>query len=286
MNDAGSIQGDLFALDSPLLTEVRGERSLMAFPFFALSKGKWTKPLAYKTDTVSIEIVATSKGVATIYDKEVLLYIASLMVAKLEAGVGVSQDFYFTAHDLFRVTGVNGSARSYARLSDALERLQGTQIKTNIEAGGEGQAGFFSWLSEAQLHYTKTKTGDKRLKAVKVRLCDWLYRAILRDRRVLDYAPSYFQLGPIERRLYEVARSACVHGAIDVDLDELRLQLGYQSSLKHFRYELKRIADENSIPGFTFDLLEHAATSEKGRSRRNAGAGRVKITPRPLLASA
>jgi len=286
MNDAGSIQGDLFALDSPLLTEVRGERSLMAFPFFALSKGKWTKPLAYKTDTVSIEIVATSKGVATIYDKEVLLYIASLMVAKLEAGVGVSQDCYFTAHDLFRVTGVNGSARSYARLSDALERLQGTQIKTNIEAGGAGPAGFFSWLSEAQLHYTKTKTGDKRLKAVKVRLCDWLYRAILRDRRVLDYAPSYFQLGPIERRLYEVARSACVHGAVDVDLDELRLQLGYQSSLKHFRYELKRIADENSIPGFTFDLLEHAATSEKGRSRRNAGAGRVKITPRPLLASA
>src|SRR3546814_19872220 len=56
MNDAGSIQGDLFALDSPLLTEVRGERSLMAFPFFALSKGKWTKTLAYKTDTVSIEI--------------------------------------------------------------------------------------------------------------------------------------------------------------------------------------------------------------------------------------
>lgn len=286
MNDAASIQGDLFALDSPLLTEVRGERSLMAFPFFALSKGKWTKPLAYKTDAVSIEIVATAKGVATIYDKEVLLYIASLMVAKLEAGVGVSQDFYFTAHDLFRVTGVNGSARSYARLSDALERLQGTQIKTNIEAGGEGQAGFFSWLSEAQLHYTKTKTGDKRLKAVKVRLCDWLYRAILRDRRVLDYAPTYFQLGPIERRLYEVARSACVHGAVDVDLDELRLQLGYQSSLKHFRYELKRIADEDSIPGFTFDLLENTATPEKGRSRRNAGAGRVKITPRPLLASA
>ena len=266
MNDAASIQGDLFALDSPLLTEVRGERSLMAFPFFALSKGKWTKPLAYKTDAVSIEIVATAKGVATIYDKEVLLYIASLMVAKLEAGVGVSQDFYFT--------------------SDALERLQGTQIKTNIEAGGEGQAGFFSWLSEAQLHYTKTKTGDKRLKAVKVRLCDWLYRAILRDRRVLDYAPTYFQLGPIERRLYEVARSACVHGAVDVDLDELRLQLGYQSSLKHFRYELKRIADEDSIPGFTFDLLENTATPEKGRSRRNAGAGRVKITPRPLLASA
>lgn len=282
----GTPQGELFKLDSPLVGEIRGERSLMAFPFFALSKNAWMKPLAYATPTVSIEVRPSARGVATIYDKEIVLYIASLMASKIDEGAAVSQDFTFTAHDLFSVTGSNHSARSYSRLADALERLQGTQIKTNIEAGGEGQAGFFSWLSEAQLHYTKTKTGDKRLKAVKVRLCDWLYRAILRDRRVLDYAPSYFQLGPIERRLYEVARSACVHGAVDVDLDELRLQLGYQSSLKHFRYELKRIADENSIPGFTFDLLEHVATSEKGRSRRNAGAGRVKITPRPLLAGA
>jgi plasmid replication initiation protein len=273
-------QGDLFSLDSPLLKEVRGERSLMAFPFFALSKGKWTKPLAYKTDTVSIEIVATAKGVATIYDKEVLLYIASLMVAKLEAGVDVSQDFYFTAHDLFRVTGVNGSARSYTRLSDALERLQGTQIKTNIEAGGEGQAGFFSWLSEAQLTYTKTRTGDKRLKAVKVRLCDWLYRAIQRDRRVLAYAPSYFQLGPIERRLYEIARSTCGDGAVEVEIEELRLQLGYQSPLKSFRFEMKRIADENTIPDFMFELLESSPVSV---GRRKISATRVRITPTPAL---
>ena len=286
MSQEQSVQGDLFAFDSPLLTEVRGERSLMAFPFFALSKSKWTKPLEYKTDAVTIEIVCTPKGVATIYDKEVLLYIASLMVAKLDAGEQVSQDFFFTAHDLFRVTGVSGSSRSYARLSDALERLQGTQIKTNIEAGGEGQAGFFSWLSDAQLHYTKTSKGDKRPKAIKVRLCDWLYRAILRDRRVLDYDPTYFQLGPIERRLYEVARSACGHGPIEVELEELRLQAGYQSSLKHFRYELKRIADESTIPGFLFDLVDRSDVTGTTRSRKNAGAARVKITPKLLLQNA
>lgn len=286
MSAASTIQGDLFALDSPLLTEVHGEQSLMAFPFFALSKGKWTKPLTYKTESVSIEIGPGPRGVATIYDKEVLLYIASLMVAKLDVGEKASQDFYFTAHDLFRVTGVNGSARSYSRLSDALERLQGTQIKTNIEAGGEGQAGFFSWLSEAQLHYTKTKTGDKRLKAVKVRLCDWLYRAILRDRRVLDYAPTYFQLGPVERRLYEVARSACLDGAIEVDLDDLRLQLGYQSSLKQFKYVLKGIADDNAIPGFSFNLSDNPPAPKEGRSRRTIGATVVRITPQPLLPSA
>lgn len=279
-------QSDLFILDSPLLTEVRGEQSLMAYPFFALTKTAWKKALIYKTDAVSIEIGPGPRGVATIYDKEVLLYIASLLVSKLDAGETVSQDFYFTAHDLFRVTGVSGSARSYSRLSDALERLQGTQIKTNIEAGGEGQAGFFSWLSEAQLHYSKTKTGDKRLKGVKVRLCDWLYRAILRDRRVLEYSPIYFQLGPVERRLYEVARYTCQGGSVQVDLDDLRLQLGYQNSLKHFRHVMKGIVDANTIPDYHIVMGGSTYSIASGGSRRSTGAATVTITPKSALPGA
>jgi hypothetical protein len=39
---AGSvIVRDLFTLDSPLHGEIHGKRSLMAFPFFALSKNAW-----------------------------------------------------------------------------------------------------------------------------------------------------------------------------------------------------------------------------------------------------
>jgi hypothetical protein len=81
------------------------------------------------------------------------------------------------------------------------------------------------------------------------------------------YDPTYFQLGPIERRLYEVARSACGHGPIEVELEELRLQTGYQSSLKHFRYEVKRVADENSIPGFLFDLVDRAEAAGATRAK-------------------
>lgn len=283
-------QSDLFVLDSPLMSEVRGERSLMAFPFFALSKGKWTKTLSYKTDTVSIEIVPTAKGVATIYDKEIVLYIASLMVAKLEAGEEVSQDFYFTAHDLFSVTGNNPSARSYTRLSQALERLQGTQIKTNIEAGGEGEEGYFSWLSEAKLYYTKNGEGarEKRLKAVRVRLCDWLFRAILRDRQVMDYAPAYFRLGPVERRLYEIARSACSDGSHELSLEELRLQLGYQNSLAHFRHALKAILEADAIPDYRVTLFDAPPSGVKATPRpgRKTGYCHVLIQPKaPKLLS-
>lgn len=283
MTNRKPAQTEMFVLDSPLLTEVRGELSLMAYPFFALTKSAWKKPLYYKTDTVSIEIGPGPRGVATIYDKEVLLYIASLLVEKMDAGQTVAQDFYFTANDLFQVTYVNNSARSYARLSDALERLQGTQIKTNIEAGGEGQTGFFSWLSEAQLLYAKTGDGEKRLKGVKVRLCDWLYRAILRDRRVLEYSREYFQLGPIERRLYEVARSARESGSFQIGLDDLRQQLGYQNSLKHFRHAMKAIVEANAIPDYHIAMSDETVPTAPNSKRKPRLLDIVVISPKLAL---
>lgn len=281
-------QGELFRLDSPLTGEIRGERSLMAFPFFALSKNAWMKPLAYATPTVSIEVRPSARGVATIYDKEIVLYIASLMALKMDAGKQVSQDFIFTAHDLFSVTGSNHSARSYGRLADALERLQGTQIKTNIEAGGEGEDGFFSWLSEARLQYARSGKGEKRLKAVKVRLCDWLFRAILRDRQVLDYASTYFQLGPIERRIYEVARSTCVDDEpLEMDLQTLKLQIGFQNPLSNFRIAMRQIAAANTIPDYDIRLIEDAPAVEADGPRkagRKPAKARVIITRRAPLA--
>lgn len=285
-------QGELFRLDSPLTGEIRGERSLMAFPFFALSKNAWMKPLAYSTPTVSIEVRPSARGVATIYDKEIVLYIASLMALKIEAGKQVSQDFTFTAHDLFSVTGSNHSARTYTRLADALERLQGTQIKTNIEAGGEGEEGFFSWLSEARLQYARSGKGEKRLKAVKVRLCDWLFRAILRDRQVLDYASTYFQLGPIERRIYEVARSTCVRGEpLEMDLQMLKLQIGFQNPLSNFRIAMRQIAAANTIPDYDIVLIEDAPAPVDAdaiqdgprKAGRKPASARVIITRRALL---
>lgn len=280
-------QGELFLLDSPLYGEIRGERSLMAFPFFALSKNAWMKPLSYQTDTVTIEVRPSASGVATIYDKEIVLYIASLMAAKLEAGEDVAQDFVFTAHDLFSVTGSNHSARSYGRLSEALERLQGTQIKTNIEAGGEGEEGFFSWLSEAKLHYNKTRAGERRLKAVKVRLCDWLFRAILLDRHVLDYAAAYFQLGPIERRIYEVARSTGDGDGFEIDLATFRLQIGYQNPLANFRAALRQIAGADTIPDYRLELIETVtdpdAVVDTVKRGRKSNPVKVVITRRPGL---
>ena len=280
-----SSQGDLFVFDSPLHGDVRGERSIMAFPFFALTKMAQMKPIEYRSENVSIEVRPSQKGVATIYDKEVVLYIASLMIAKLRDGEPAGQDFTFTAHDFFRVTGTSQSARSYDRLSGALERLQGTQIRTNIETGGEGEEGFFSWLSEANLKYMRRPGGEKRLKAVRVRLCDWLYRAIKMDQRILSYHHDYFSLGPIERRIYELARSHCGEDAPwEVDIEVLRRQVGSSDTAPRFKHALKGIAEADELPEYQIALCDEVVMPRAGaprRSGRREVRTKVLITPCP-----
>lgn len=265
------LQTELDLLDSPLTGKVKGERSIMEFPFFHLAKGRRMQPIVYQDDRVAIEVNPSSIGVATIYDKEVLLYIASLMVEKMNRGERPEQDFVFTGHDFLRVVGANRSARSYERIAKALERLQGTQIKTNIEAGGEGEDGFFSWVSEAKVQYARSANGEKRLKAIKVRLCDWLYRAILKDLRILTYDRGYFSLSPIERRLYELARSHCGNQPrFIIGLEKLRRRVGCEDTLAKFRRTLAKVESEDNIPEYRVAMARNPS-SESMRALRADG---------------
>ncbi|WP_081871670.1 replication initiator protein A [Parvularcula oceani] len=244
-------------LDSPLHGKVKGERSVMAFPFFALSKGRRMQPITYQDEHVTIEVRPSQTGCATIYDKEILLYIASLLVAQMRRCETPSQEYAFTAHDFLRVIGGNRSARSYSRIQGALERLQGTQIKTNIEAGGEGEDGYFSWVSEAKMSYSKDANGKKRLTAVKVRLCDWLYRALIKDQKILTYDLSYFSLSPIERRLYEIARVHCGQQRFfHVGLEKLQRKVGSEDRTAKFKAALRDVCDRQSIPEYDVQIVE------------------------------
>jgi len=124
---------------------------------------------------------------------------------------------------------------------------------------------------------------------------------------VLDYAHAYFQLGPIERRIYEVARAsgaqmmagredeertaatgegAAEDGTLDLDLATFRLQVGYQNPLANFRAALRGIAGSDAIPGYRVELVETVGNPDAGEGAPRAGRGRrsnptrVVITPR------
>jgi plasmid replication initiation protein len=248
-----------FLLDSPLLGKVKNDRTMMVWNFFALSKERVTELPLFRDDQlgVRIEVVGTKYGVATVYDKEVLIYIASLMQDKLNRGEMVNQRFTFTAHDYFRVCKIMPGGRAYERLAGALERLQGTQIRTNIETGGEGSDKWFSWLKDAQTDYRIDPiSGDKMLKSVTVELCDWLYRAILKDGRMLTYSERYFDLAPLERRLYEIARAHCgSQGGFRMNIEKLRRRVGASMQLKRFKLRLLELqGQKNCLPDYYFVL--------------------------------
>ncbi|HYE51628.1 MAG TPA: replication initiator protein A, partial [Azospirillaceae bacterium] len=239
-----TMQALLPGLDSPLIGSVKNERAIMVYPFFNLSAvDKKTELPVYDDGRVRIEVKGTKSGVATIYDAEFVIYVASLMVDKMNRGLPVTQSFSFSGHDFFRVTGVSVGGKNYERFEGALDRLQGTQIKTNIETGGEGTDEWFSWCKTAKVEYRKNAKGEKIIKRITVELCDWLYRAILKDNRMLTYDPVYFKLPPLEKRLYEMARAHCGNQAgFKIGLEKLRMRVGSDLALKDFKSRLVKIA--------------------------------------------
>ncbi len=253
----------LVLLDSPLTGDVKSEKSIMDFPFFDLSRhGKRREPITYDDGRIFVEVRAGASGMATIYDKDLLLYAASLMWEKLESGETPGREFTFAAHDFMRVAGRDTSSRSYDNISKMVARLQGTQIRTNIEAGGVGEDGFFSWLESARIVYRRNAAGRKVMQAMRITICEWLHRALLSERG-LTYHPRYFELPPLQRRIYDIARSYCAESRLwACDLERFRLKVGYAGVLKRFRWELARIAEGSRVPEYRLDLISDRGSSD------------------------
>jgi plasmid replication initiation protein len=260
--------------DSPLDGAVSGQTDLMAYPFFGLSKTPSKRAIRFVEGAVTLEVRPSDRGVATIYDKEVLIYLASLAMDRLEREETFDGVLTFTAYDFFKLAGLSSaSGKNYQRIAASLDRLQGTQVRTTIETGGVGIDGWFSWISEAHVIYTRDSKGQKRARAFRVRVADWLVRAIVADGSVLTYERSYFRLNAVERRVYEIARAGCHRGEpIEIGLNTLRQRVGVTSPLKKFRQLLAQIVEKDDLPSYRVIILDEQKTP--------LGRIRVRLEPR------
>ena len=75
-------QIDLF-VESLVAAPLRDDRATMEFPFFALQKRPLLTPITYQDGNVSIRISPGERGIATIWDKDVLIYLSSLINSKI-----------------------------------------------------------------------------------------------------------------------------------------------------------------------------------------------------------
>ncbi|MCI0754806.1 replication initiator protein A [Teichococcus vastitatis] len=244
------------ATDSPLVGKVKGDRNTMVYNFFSLRREKETELPRYDDGETWIEVVGTKHGVASIWDKELLVYSASLIADKINRGESPVPRISFTAHDFFVTTGSATGGSAYERLEESLARLKSTFVRTNIETGGEGEDRGFGWLDEYRILYRRGRDGSKQMRAVELTLCAWLFRAIVQDKHFLTYSPKYFELPPVAKRLYEIARSGPPSG-FRMNLTKLRARVGTAQDLRRFKAEISAYSmHKRSLPDYGIALID------------------------------
>ena len=107
----------------------------MEHPLFSLATRPDRRVLDYEHNGAQITVTPSVKGLATIHDKDILIFCISQLMAAINAGRAVSRTLQLKAHDLLVATNRETSGDAYRRLREAFERLAGTRITTNIVTG-------------------------------------------------------------------------------------------------------------------------------------------------------
>jgi plasmid replication initiation protein len=95
----------------------------MEHPFFALSKKPDPTIRRYEHNGNWLEIVPSVKGLATIYDKDILIYCISQIMEKLKCKEAVGPRVRITSYDLLVFTNRGTSGPEYDGLVKAIDRL-------------------------------------------------------------------------------------------------------------------------------------------------------------------
>ena len=225
----------------------------MEHPFYSLSKKPDTAIKRYEHNGNWLEIIPSVKGHATIYDKDILIYCISQIMAKIKQGLEISKRVRINSHELLKFTNRGTSGRDYQAFYESILRLAGTKITTNIRAGDEEIQDTFGLVNAASIRKKHGLGG--RLLWIEIELSDWVFNAV-KAKEVLTLHPDYFRLSkPLEKRVYEIARKHCGQQlSWKIELSNLLKKTGSQSPLKRFKQLVRDLAKNNHLPDYSVNL--------------------------------
>lgn len=228
----------------------------MEHPIFTLSKRPDTTIREYEHNGNKLTVVPSVKGLANIYDKDILIFAISQLMAAKAAGEEVSRQISVSARQLLIFTNRDTGGKNYELLEDALTRLRGTTLQTNIKTGGEEITSFFGLVDTADVRRDDT---TDRIVDLRITLSEWLYNAINAN-EVLTLHRDYFRLRkPLERRVYEIARKHCGSQLNwKVSLTLLAKKCGTRGPLKKFRFLVRDLVKSDHLPDYTVELDDEA----------------------------
>lgn len=258
-------QADLFVCD---VTDavIKDDMASMEHPFYSLSKKPDLKLRRYSNGDKWLEVTPSVKGLATIYDKDVLIYCISQIIAKIGAGEATLRTMEINAKELLVFINRKVGGRQYELLLESLERLKGTNITTNIlvdDIEYDDTSGF-GLIDDFNIRRSKN-TG--RIVGLTITLSEWVFRSIAK-RQVLTLHRDYFRLRkPLERRIYEIARKHC--GKQDewtISVEKLRKKSGSRGAPKEFSRMLRELVDGNHLPDYKVEMEECNVTFKNRES--------------------
>ncbi len=237
----------------------KDDMASMEHPVFSLSTKPDTRVRRYEHRGNSIEITPSVKGLATIHDKDILIYCISQLVAKMNAGMQPSRTVRLKAYDLLVATNRQTTGRGYALLKDAFERLRGTSITTDILTNQQRIVSGFGLIDSWEIKI-KDPTST-RMVELEVNLSKWMYNAIL-GQEVLTISRDYFRLRkPIERRVYELARKHCGQQKTwSIKAYNLQKKCGSAGPHKLFRSTLRNLARHDHLPDYHVAFADDTVT--------------------------
>lgn len=236
---------------------VKDDLASMEIPLFSLSKKGDIETREYRRGPKVIRIIPSSVGAATMFDKDLLIYLASQIVEALNNDQPVAKTIQVDTFDFLTKTERGDGGGAYQNILPMLRRLKGTTIETNIPTGNVVQTEGFSLIDNYKVLSEKSrkdpKTGKEvpRVLSFTVTISDWLWNGLLKY-EVATISPKYWGLSkPIERRLYEVARKHCNDKAMwKVNIDLLMEKIGVSRERFKFRDDLRKIYKANTMPDY------------------------------------
>ena len=263
---------DFFVCDIfDALPYFKDDRSSMEHPVFSLSTKPDQRTLHYEHNGNSITISPGSYGLATIHDKDILLYCASYLRAAIHEGYTPSQRIRVTAYDLLVSTNRGTDGPSYNRLKNALRRLSGTRIETNIATGDIRQINNFGIIDGWNI-VEKSPVNDRMI-AIEIKLSDWFYNAIISN-ELLTIHRDYFRIRkPIERRVYELARKHCGDEPdFKISLSKLHKKIGTTAPIRKIRASIREIEKTDHLPDYSVSMADDVVAFKNRAAQKPAPA--------------
>ena len=250
-------QKDFFIADI-LDVSTKDDLASMEHPFFALKAGDM-RVRTYERNGNTLTIKPGHDGCATIHDKDVWIYCISQLVEAMNRGrEDVSRTVRFTAHDFLVTTNRRTDGDSYARMAEAMARLSGTRVETNIVTDGQRERAGFGLIDSWRVI---EKTSGGRMVAVEVTLSDWLYRSV-KAKQVLTLSPDYFRIRkPIDRRIYELVRKHCgSQRQWQCTVKTLHEKSGSTDTVRKLRAVLKALSEADDLPDYKVSMADDLVT--------------------------